>query len=492
MWMRSGITRLSGWLGVLVVVAAGLASVVAMRTTAGAINAGLFLSTGVVLALGRRRLTTPALSPVFLTASLFLAVGVLGEAYSASLATAGGAGISLALDATSSAMTARIFAVSSLMIALFGTALSRGPARRDASHAALGIGIAHRASAARTQGLLWILCLIPVALVLAGGDLGLYVERTQYLEGASGSTVATFGGLLAVPAVALVALLTAQSRGGYRIAGVALIVFYSCYFLSTGSRRFALVPVLVALGFYAVSRRKRALIYLASAGIFGLLLTGLPIFLRALPSHGFLPYLDALPRFIATPTGWEAVANNVLVSFPIAGATAFSEPHIPIALLGTQLSPLPGQWTDWYVHEPYLRLNPFTPYSAIGELGNYGWVTLILVSAGLGGLLGYLDGRVGRLLSSGQELVALAIVALCGLFAVNGLQYDLRSAFRLIVYAVALDVAVRVWAALRPTAGPSRTPLLRLPLADGGLPMTVRPSAMRTSGPPCADGSRSP
>ena len=59
--------------------------------------------------------------------------------------------------------------------------------------------------------------------------------------------------------------------------------------------------------------------------------------------------------------------------------------------------PLPGSLTDWYSRAPVHRLNVFTPYSLVGELGNYGLTALIGYSLATGMVLGYADRRVRQL-----------------------------------------------------------------------------------------------
>lgn len=407
-------------------------------------NACLFVATFAVLAVGRRRLARPFLSPVWITAGLLAGVGILGELFAYDLAQSGGASVRIFLSPDVTASTGRLFAVAALVVAVTGCfaagkPIATPPATSDTARSAPG------------GGRLLLGCSIPAIVLLATTDVGYLLRRSSYLaeDVASSSSVSSVATQLALGAVLVLGMMLAGKKGLYRWWAVALLIAYGSYFLAGGSRRLAMIPVLIAVGFFAVRRTRRAAVLVLVSAVVSFLLTGLPLYLRGLGEHGLLPYTAALGSYLATPTGWQAVANNVLVAFPITGATAFEQPAIPSAVLYTELNPLPGSFTDWYSYAPALRLNIFTPYSSLGELGNYGWGTLIAVLAVAGLLLGYLDRRVRTLLGDGWHVTALVVVGLTALFAVLFLQYNLRASVRLLLYAVVIDLAVRMVASHR-------------------------------------------
>lgn len=413
----------------------------------------IYVVTLLVMVVSRRRFAPIPLSPVWIIVLVFAASGILGELLHNQVAGAGGASIRIPLSDELSTMTGRLFAVSALVVALAGALVGRG------GPAPVAIGDTQFRSvrpSPKAQRWLWVFAVLPVALLASSGNLGRLIERAEYLDQTQSASLASFGGQLAMAAVAVLGLLLATARPAGRVVAVLLLGVYMTYYFASGSRRMALIPVLVAIGYCSVKMSKRAVTWLAASGVAAFVLMGVPLYLRGLSTHGLEPYLAAMPDYLATSTGWATITNNVLVSFPISGAVAFAQPSIPLHVLGIQLSPLPGGWTDWYDWQPRLRLNFYTPYSAIGELGNYSWPVLVAVMAGVGCIAGYLDRRVRTLMGSGQQLVALALVGLVALFAVFCLQYDLRAATRMLLYAVVLDVLGRLFLARQAAAVPNR------------------------------------
>jgi hypothetical protein len=80
-------------------------------------------------------------------------------------------------------------------------------------------------------------------------------------------------------------------------------------------------------------------------------------------------------------------------------------------------------------------------------LGNLGWAILVGYSVVVGFVLAYLDWRTRILMARGQELYSLALVGMVVLFTVFSTAYNLRTATRMLYYALALDVVIRVWLA---------------------------------------------
>jgi hypothetical protein len=446
--------RESRWLPTVLVGAAAAALAVLLTwDVSSVITPLIYVATMLVLVVSRRRLAPIPLSPVWIIVLVFAATGILGELLHNRVAGAGGASIRVPLTDDLSTITGRLFAVSALVVALAGALVGRG------GPAPATIGETRLRSvrpSPNAQGWLWVFAVLPAAMLASGGNFGRLIERADYLNETQASSFAAFGGQLAMAAAAVLGLLLAIARPAGRVFAVLLLGVYMTYYFASGSRRMALIPVLVAIGYCSVKMSKRAVGWLTASGVVAFVLMGVPLYLRDLSTHGLKPYLAAMPDYLGTSTGWATITNNVIVSFPITGAVAYAQPPIPLHVLGIQLSPLPGGWTDWYDWLPVLRLNFYTPYSAIGELGNYGWVVLVAVLAGVGCIAGYLDRRVRTLMGSGQHVVALALVGLAALFAVFCLQYDLRAASRMLLYAIVLDVAARIILPRIRSSGPGR------------------------------------
>jgi hypothetical protein len=138
-------------------------------------------------------------------------------------------------------------------------------------------------------------------------------------------------------------------------------------------------------------------------------------------------------------------AANLLFGFANIGCTAFASPLLPVHDLLVAINPLPGGIAGWYAIASAHRINLFTPYAALGELGNHGWLVLVGYCLVVGAILGHLDNSVRQLLAGGRQAYGLALLALAGLFMVISTQYNLRTATRLMYYALAADVAIRLW-----------------------------------------------
>lgn len=437
---------------VLAGVGAVAASVAALLALAGdsVFLPLIYTAAAGLMLLARRRLAPAPLSPIWMVTAIVVIAGILGQLFAAPLAGAGGASVVIVLPPDVAHQTGLLFGVVALVVAAAGVAV----AARKTEPVVIDRQAGGLQLPARARPWLWLFALVPAALFVAAGDLGRLVERASY-QPPDPSEIAALGGQAAAVAAAVLGLLWATSRPVGRIAVAVLLGIYATYSFAIGSRRLALVLPLFALGYYLAKMNKRAAVFLGLSVLAALVLAGIPLYMRELPTHGIVPYAAALPGYFASPSGWRTIANNLLVSFPIAGAVAFAEPPIPGHVLWTQLNPAPGSWTDWPYWAPQLRLNFYTPYSAIGELGNYGWTTLICVTAAIGATLGYLDRRVRAWSARGQHVVVFALVGLSALFAIFCLQYDLRAALRMLVYAVALDVLGRLFLTRRSASCPA-------------------------------------
>ena len=153
----------------------------------------------------------------------------------------------------------------------------------------------------------------------------------------------------------------------------------------------------------------------------------------------------------------EALARNVFVSYALAHQVGFTAPPLPTSDFWLAVNPLPGAVLDTTISDSTHRINPFTPYSLVGEVRNYRLTYFVAFFAGAGALLGYAERRIRRLLAARQELWAVALFGFGAMFAVVSLQYPTRSATRFLFYVVLLDLFSRAALRLRANRGkPSR------------------------------------
>lgn len=422
------------WLLLSVVLAIGVA-------TPWLANEGRSVGVGALtlylLILARQVFGTVLLSPVQIVCWGLVALSVLGRwLYPGVASASGGASISLNLTTSENARTQFLLLVGAVSI-VSGALFMAGITNRYPRTLAPPVK-ATRISGKRIRFLLWATP-VPLIMFLSSYSLPRLLRRSLYIDtGHVGPTsaIAAAGSTLSFAAVALLGYVWATHRFRSWVAIVALA--YSVVFFGEGSRLLALVPILFCAGMFAAdpSRRNRCWVGVGVALSFYLI--GLPLQLRDLNEHGVLPYFAALPGIVSRQHPWAATAQNVLISFPLIGATGFRL-HFPLHDLLISLNPLPGQLAGWYDIAEAHRLNAYTPVAGLGEIANAGWVFVIAVCSGIGAVLAWLDLRSKKHMAEGRQIIGLAIVMCSGLFLLFFVQYNLRSAVRVIYYAVALD-----------------------------------------------------
>jgi hypothetical protein len=407
---------------------------------------GLFMIALAALALlaaaASRRLAPLYLSPVFIPAFAFFAMGVLGATVFRLVQDApqgGGARVRLTDEQTVATLQILVIAAACVLAAgLVVVLLARKIDRPSAAVLKFSLS-------PQVQG--WMLAgsTLPllVTLVLTGEAL---FRRSLYIENAvQDSGLAGLAGQLSIAAVILLGYLLGSLRSpGSKLLAALIALGYLMAFFGSGSRRLAMFPLLLALG-YLVARRTRLSMLLLIVSIpASLYLVRVALFLRGLPSHGVIPYLDALPGLEAYAVGWDSILNNVLISFGIIGATAFQQPWISPEVFAISVNPISGESAGWYDVAATLRINVYTPYAGVGELANTGLPYLIGYFLVVGVILGFLDLQVQRFLRDGLPMLGLATVGLTGLFVLYSVQYNLRPATRMLIYAIVVALVVEV------------------------------------------------
>lgn len=407
---------------------------------------GVPLAVAVVV---RRRFLDGWVSPLLLVALALLATAGFGAAFGRSVGDDGGVSARLALGDAETLRTALLLAVSATTLLVGGavalTALG-ARARRDASRTLLpDTGAFHADPAARLVVLGVSALPLLATIVVQGPEL---LDRSTYLIGDAGSA----GGVISMLGLAGAVgcgLVLGSERGVRLLLPIALAGGYLVLFFALGSRRLALLPLLMAVGAHVARPSRATRIGLAAAVVAALLLLPIPLYVRGIGAHGLVPYLEALPGIVEQNDVLGGAADNLLISFPLVGATAFQVAPLPLDYFFLQVNPLPGSMIGWYDVSDSLRINLYTPYSGAGELANYGWGVLVGFWFVVGMFLGVLDHRIGVLLDAGRRGVALVLTALPLVFTILMLQYNLRSGVRMLIYAAAVLLALRAVDALR-------------------------------------------
>ncbi|WP_307319894.1 hypothetical protein [Microbacterium sp. SORGH_AS_0862] len=295
---------------------------------------------------------------------------------------------------------------------------------------------------------IWVLLAsaVPLAMFLSDVPLADFFERSYYLVGARGGIVASLGAQLAVVAVVVLGYVAATGSLGLKLGSYPLLACYVMLMLSFGSRRFALLPVLFALGFFLARNTAGTRRGLLLGGVLSLLLLPLPLEFRSNSMHGIIPYVATLSHLDWEDIDWFGAVNNVLVSFPIIGESAYGGHPVYLSDLLVALNPLPGDAAGFYDSYQRLRLNFFTPMAGIGELGAIGWTAVAPFFAGLGAALAWIELSVRRQLVGGSLIYGGLLIALTALFSLQMVQYNLRSAVRLLFYAIVIEIVRRMLA----------------------------------------------
>jgi hypothetical protein len=186
---------------------------------------------------------------------------------------------------------------------------------------------------------------------------------------------------------------------------------------------------------------------IAAGTLAGAFLFQLPLALRTGPDDpaGLTPYARAIVHdpHAALLSDPSAAVGNVLFAVPLAGTVAESG-SVSNADFLTSINPLPGHFTNWESIKNHLRVNYNTPYSALGELASCGTGHLVAFFLFTGALLSLVQRCVARLTGSLRVVGFLAASSFSGFFAIDLLQYNLRSAVRFLVYLLLIVLALRL------------------------------------------------
>jgi hypothetical protein len=284
--------------------------------------------------------------------------------------------------------------------------------------------------------------LVPILLMLIGFNTSEFFYRENHLLTTQVPILARLGSALSLVIVPVIALWSTQQSSRFRILAYVEIFLYTVLFISTSSRSLVVIPISVLIIVFLQNDRKGK--FLVSILIMPVLYISLaiPLFLRSLGAEGLFPYLKALKDFRLTSTSSTEIFQNFTISFDLNGLVAFKQTKFPKKDLLIELSPLLGDQAGWYEISGYHRLNMSTPSPAIGEAANYGAITLVLVFIMVGAIFSFLFGRSMDLSKTMSFTVRSFLLASSAYFGVLCLQYNLRSATRVVYYSIAVVALV--------------------------------------------------
>jgi hypothetical protein len=302
------------------------------------------------------------------------------------------------------------------------------------------------------RGMLFLAALPLVVMIIAYTPSGLWM-RGHYSDIAGPAWAIKLGGGITSAGIALTALLASRHTGSFRLRRGARILL-AAYFVvvwAVGSRSLAFIPLMLLIMLQVDPKpgRSRAASAATTAilGASSLLLLQVPLSLRGRPEGaGLQPYWHILTTDPGSLIAWSNTAGtlgNILFAVPLAAVTSLL-PAFPHHYLMTSLNPLPGAYTDWAEVSRSMRINAFTPTSAIGELANYGMLYLIGFFAVFGWALARVQAWNSRLSPLRATLASIVGFGACGGLTLGLLQYNLRSGMRGAWYFLALSIVLHL------------------------------------------------
>lgn len=380
-------------------------------------------------------------------------VGVLGVLFHTG-ATSGAVSVAFPNDPAIYRRATLVFVVASLALWLGGVIGAIGGTSRASTYGLASHKVFN--SVARVKVFpTAVVSSIPLAFGVAGISVSGLWRRPGYLEAYGPSAFLKLSFVLLPIGLAGVALLLFKGRRSVgRPWGFFLLGLYAAYLFGTGSRAIVLLP-LVLFGTYVVlskatgTRGRIKPVVVCVVVITSAFLLHLALALRG-GNAGLAPYTA---RIAADPSIlWANPLNpvgNVLFSVPLAGFIPLHEDPLPFSYLLTSINPLPGSMTAWNQIRGNLRVNVYTPFNALGELALYGLGFLAAYFAVAGFVASRLQIWASRLDGIANVLGLSAVAACMPLFAFEVLQYNLRSATRVLWYAAFAVLLFQVFAQRR-------------------------------------------
>lgn len=259
----------------------------------------------------------------------------------------------------------------------------------------------------------------------------------RYLE-AHGPTWAVILSNAVTPLAVLALCLAAARPGRWRALAIIGVGLWFLVLFGRSTRNIAAMPAMIVLAMAVASGRRIRMRYLIIAAVATIALLQLVIFGRGNPGGvGLVPLgtqLFTAPQAILADFSFYGILGNVWISGPLTAVVA--QRPIPTEALWISINPAPGVLAGWGEIQDSLRLNMYTPYNTLGELGSHGWTAVVFVAfvAGFGLSL---STRIASKMQGAYAMIAMVVVlAIVALFSVTVLQYNLRASMRLVWYAL--------------------------------------------------------
>lgn len=194
-----------------------------------------------------------------------------------------------------------------------------------------------------------------------------------------------------------------------------------------------------------VPAKKKNQFILISAPLL-LLFFGFNFSLRLNPKgqHGLIPYLSlpfTNPKAIIENTFYNIYYTFIFGVFSAYKTMSMYPPGYNYLL--TSLNPAPGGMTDWYVIFKRLRINPYAPFAAIGEIFSFPVIAAFFYIF-IGGFFAYVEKKIYKLLVNRNFVGGFILFLLTSAFIPYSFEYNLRSSVRFIYYAIIFMIILRL------------------------------------------------
>jgi hypothetical protein len=283
------------------------------------------------------------------------------------------------------------------------------------------------------------LAAVPLLANIYGTGAHTIFHAGHYLEHTGPIVAVRLGQALGPVGVLICGYFTFDRRQSTATRAFALFIAlaYEVMFLATATRFFAFwVPLMFAggllTGTWSPSRQRLGLVVVAIVAIFAL---QIPLGLRNLPEHGLVPAIGYLFHEPSLVFGGHNPINNFLFGAPLSIYVAHNVGLLPFGDVVTSLSPMPSQFNNWAQIAPGLRVNSYTPYSALGELLNHGWFFYFLIMAFFGAGFALTERIALNRSGLAGGVSQIIVFGAAALFVVESTEYNLRSVARLMYYA---------------------------------------------------------
>ncbi len=304
---------------------------------------------------------------------------------------------------------------------------------------------------------------IPLILTVIGKGPMNVLKSTEYLTDEQHALLIV-GMSLSMPAMLALGFITpARKAFAWKSVCILVLLIYHLLFLALSTRRFILAFLFYVLGLALAGARRRVILLLLALWIVTLPLTlQLPLGLRGLPQQGVLVLGENLAVVFSEgmealyKSGFELIFQNLTMGVELAGFV-MDTPPLPIEMLIASVNPLPSfvpvsGILSWESIQDQLRVSQYMPYSALGELLNYGWQWTFVYYVIIGMVAAWIDVNIRRFQNQRSRWGFLLGSGLLFLFSISSTQYNLRSATRFVYYAIVVALVWRFFSRIRLSA----------------------------------------